>query len=107
MSKTTAFIVHLPGKPEHREQLEASLLEVLEAMSKEPDFINTYLHRSADDPDTLVLYETWACSREYFVTHHLSRPYRRAYEAALPVLLKRERTLEFLEPMRTFEKSGS
>ncbi len=73
-------------------------------MAKEPDFVNTYLHRSDEDPDTLVLYETWACSPAYFQKHHLSRPYRQAYERALPRLLKRERTLEFLKPLRAFEK---
>ncbi len=107
MSETIAFIVHLPGKPEHRDELESGLLDVLEQMAKEPDFINTFLHRSADDPDTLILYETWACSREYFQTHHLARPYRSAYEAALPRLLKRTRTLEFLKPVRAFEKPAA
>ena len=31
-------------------------------------------------------------------------PYRQAYEAALPKLLSRERTIEFLEPLRTYVK---
>ncbi|SAK97965.1 Antibiotic biosynthesis monooxygenase [Caballeronia catudaia] len=106
MSDKTSFIVHLPGKPEHREELETKLIAVLDRMAEEPDFINTYLHRSADDPDTLVLYETWACSREHFQSHHLSAPYRREYEAALPVLLKRARTLEFLEPVRGYVKEA-
>jgi quinol monooxygenase YgiN len=105
MSETTSFIVHLPGKPEHREELESRLLEVLDRMSEEPDFINTYLHRHADEPDTLVLYETWACSREHFLENHLSRPYRKEYEAALPRLLARARTLEFLDPVRGYVKS--
>ncbi|MGH8433583.1 MAG: putative quinol monooxygenase [Pseudomonas sp.] len=104
MSDIIAFIVHLPGKPEHREELESRLVEVLDRMAEEPDFINTFLHRSMDDPDTLVLYETWACSCEHFQAHHLSRPYRRDYETVLPRLLKRGRTLEFLEPQRAYTK---
>jgi quinol monooxygenase YgiN len=102
MTDKVAFIVHLPGKPEHREELESKLLVVLDAMSKEPDFINTYLHRDLDDPDTLVLYESWACSREHFIAHHLKAPYRKAYEARLPEMLKAKRTLEFLNPVRTY-----
>jgi quinol monooxygenase YgiN len=97
----------LPGKPEHREELESRLLDVLDQMAQEPDFVNTYLNRSEDDPDTLVLYETWACSREHFQTYHLSRPYRRDYEAVLPQLLKRGRTLEFLMPLRTYVKNAA
>ncbi|WP_420992423.1 putative quinol monooxygenase [Cupriavidus sp. 30B13] len=106
MSETTAFIVHLPGKPEHREEIEEKLRHVLDQMSREPDFINTYLHRSVEDPDTLVLYETWACSEAYFKSYHLSRPYRQAYEAALPGLLKAARTLEFLAPVRSYVRAG-
>ncbi len=104
MSDVIAFIVHLPGKPEHRDELEAKLLPVLDAMAEEPDFINTYLHRSQEDPDTLVLYETWACSAEHFRSYHLSRPYRQAYEAALPGLLKRERSIAFLTPLKAYVK---
>jgi quinol monooxygenase YgiN len=107
MSDLTAFIVHLPGKPEHRAEIEEKLLHVLEQMSKEPDFINTYLNRSVADPDTLVLYETWACSEDYFRQHHLNLPYRRAYEAALPRLLKAERTLEFLTPVRGYTRDAA
>ncbi|WP_166367222.1 putative quinol monooxygenase [Pseudomonas akapageensis] len=105
MSQTIAFIVHLPGKPEHREELETKLLYVLDQMSKEPDFINTYLHRSVEDPDTLVLFETWACSEQHFRDHHLKVAYRREYEAILPNLLKAPRTLEFLDPVRSYLKA--
>ena len=105
MSEVITFIVRLPGKPEHRATLETELLKVLDTMADEPDFINTYLHRSAEDPDTLLVYETWACSWEYFRTHHLGKPYRQAYEAVLPALLKQERTIELLTaPIRTYVK---
>jgi quinol monooxygenase YgiN len=102
MTDTISFVVHLPGKPEHREELEQRLFGVLDAMAKEPDFVNTWAHRSLEDPDTVVLYETWACSRKHFITHHLKASYRQEYEAALPKLLARERTIEFLSPLRSF-----
>ena len=104
MSHVTSFVVRLPGKPEHRETLQSSLHHVLETMAGEPDFINTFLHRSSDDPDTLVVYETWACSAEDFRTRHLSKPYRQAYEAALPTLLKAPRTIEWLDPLKEYLK---
>jgi quinol monooxygenase YgiN len=104
VSEKTSFIVHLPGKPEAREALYSSLLEVLDAMSSEPDFVNTYLHRSIDDPDTLVLYETWACSPQYFQEHHLKKPYRVDYEQKLRGLLKADRRFEWLDPVRSYEK---
>jgi quinol monooxygenase YgiN len=104
VSQQISFIVHLPGKPEAREELYSSLLKVLDEMSHEPDFVNTYLHRSADDPDTLVLYETWACSAEYFQQHHLKKSYRVDYEKKLVSLLKSDRRFEWLDPIRSYEK---
>lgn len=104
MSENISFIVHLPGKPEKRDQLYTSLIKVLDEMSHEPDFVNTYLHRSVDDPDTLVLYETWACSARYFQEHHLKKDYRVGYEAELKTLLKSERRFEWLEPVRGYER---
>ncbi|SEL01506.1 Quinol monooxygenase YgiN [Roseateles sp. YR242] len=102
MTETVSFVVHLPAKTEQREAFMASLLPVLNEMSKEPDFVNTYLHRSLQDPDTLVLYETWACSKDEFLAKHLTKPYRVAYEAQLGEMLKAPRSIEFLEPVRAF-----
>ncbi|MES2071821.1 MAG: antibiotic biosynthesis monooxygenase [Pseudomonadota bacterium] len=102
MSDTISFIVHLPAKPEARERMHKMLFEVLDAMAKEPDFINTWVHEDLSEPDTVVLYENWACSREYFMQHHLSKPYRQAYEAALPDLLAGERRIEFLRGIRAY-----
>ncbi|MEX3933701.1 putative quinol monooxygenase [Paraburkholderia phymatum] len=95
----------MPGKPEAREELYSSLVKVLDEMSNEPDFVNTYLHRSADDPDTLVLYETWACSAQYFVDHHLKKPYRVDYEGKLKGLLKSDRTFEWLDLVKGYERN--
>jgi quinol monooxygenase YgiN len=106
MNQKVAFVVRLPGKPEARDALYSSLTAVLDEMSKEPDFVNTYLHRSADDPDTLVVYETWACSAQYFMDHHLKKPYRVDYEGKLKDFLKAERTFESLDLLRSYAKSG-
>ncbi|SIT36933.1 Oxidoreductase [Paraburkholderia piptadeniae] len=106
MTQNISFIVHLPGKPEAREELYSSLIKVLDEMSNEPDFVNTYLHRSADDPDTLVLYETWACSAQYFVDHHLKKSYRVDYEGKLKDLLKSDRKFEWLDLVKGYERKG-
>ena len=102
MSETVSFVVRLPAKPEHRVRMRAMLMHVVDTMAREPDFINTWVHEDLDDPDTLVLYETWACSREYFIAHHLAKPYRQEYEAALPELLKAERTIDFLKGLKAY-----
>lgn len=100
MNHAISFIVRLPTRPEKRDEMRSKLFAVLDRMAQEPDFINTWVHEDIDQPDTLVLYETWACSQEYFVSHHLKQAYRQEYEAALPQLLSKERSIEFLKPIR-------
>lgn len=101
MNETIAFIVRLPARHEHVQQLEQGMLAILDAMAGEPDFVSSYLHQPPDDPDTFVLYEVWACSREHFLQHHLGKPYRQAYEAALPRWLREERSIQFLNLKRS------
>ena len=60
------------------------------------------MHQLQDDPNTLVLYETWNCSKEDVITRHLGKPYRQAYEKLLPELLARERRIEFLEVIKSY-----
>ncbi|MFA9218867.1 MAG: putative quinol monooxygenase [Sphingomonadaceae bacterium] len=101
-AESVSFIVRLPARPEKREQMRAMLFDVVDQMSQEPDFINTWVHEDQAEPDTLVLYETWACSRDTFLAQHLSKPYRQAYEAALPELLAGERSITFLSQLRAY-----
>jgi quinol monooxygenase YgiN len=97
-----AFVVHLPFKPEHTAHGRQRVMEIVRAMSHEPEFINTWINEMQDEPDTLVLYETWACSRDDFIARQLSKPYRLAYEAELPALLSGERQIVFLTPLAGF-----
>ena len=104
MNDTIAFIVRLPARRDQVNALERDLMPLLDAMSREPDFVSTHLHQSPDDPDTFVLYETWACSREHFLAHHLGRPYRADFEAALPSRLRAQRSIEFLDLKRAWRR---
>ncbi|MEO4017726.1 MULTISPECIES: putative quinol monooxygenase [Pseudomonas] len=102
MSDQVAFIVYLPAKPERFAEMKERLLDVVHQMSAEPDFVNTWVHQLQDDPNTLVLYETWNCSKDDFITRHLSKPYRQAYEQLLPQLLVSERRIEFLDVIKSY-----
>lgn len=102
MSDQTAFIVRLTAKPEVRERFHTELLNVVNRMKDEPDFVNTWVHEDANDPNTFVLYETWACSREFFLAYHLAKDYRVAYEALLPELLAKERSIDFLNILASY-----
>jgi quinol monooxygenase YgiN len=102
MSDQVAFIVYLPAKPERFAEMKERLLDVVHQMSAEPDFVNTWVHQLQDNPNTLVLYETWNCSKDDFITRHLSKPYRQAYEQLLPQLLVSERRIEFLDVIKSY-----
>jgi len=107
LQEQVSFIVHLPFKPERTAQGRQMVMEIVRAMSHEPEFINTWVNEMQDEPDTLVLYETWACSRDDFIARQLPKPYRLAYEAQLPALLSGERQIVFLTPLAGFPKAGS
>lgn len=102
MSDQVAFIVYLRARPERFAEMKERLLDVVHQMSAEPDFVNTWVHQLQDDPNTLVLYETWNCSKDDFITRHLSKPYRQAYEQLLPQLLASERRIEFLNVIKSY-----
>ncbi|KAB0495744.1 putative quinol monooxygenase [Pseudomonas vancouverensis] len=102
MSDQVAFVVYLPAKPARFAETKERLLDVVHRMSAEPDFVNTWVHQLQDEPNTLVLYETWNCSKEDFIARHLNKPYRQAYEALLPELLASERRIEFLHVIESY-----
>lgn len=102
MSESVAFVVRLTAKPETSARLRELLTHVVDTMSAEPDFINTWVHEDLNDPHTVILYETWACSREFFIEHHLQKSYRLAYEAVLPDLLAKERTIDFMKIIASY-----
>jgi len=89
--------VFLPVKPEARETFRKMLSEIGEHIAREPNFVSALIHEDMDDPDTIVLYETWVGGREDLL-EQLTRPYRQAYEAALPAMMKSERRIVFLHP---------
>ena len=101
-TEQVSFVVSLPMKPEHKARGRAMLMDVVTAMSEEPDFINTWVHEKQDDPDVVVLYETWACSKDEFIANHLSKHYRLSYEASLADILSDDRKIEFLNPLAAF-----
>jgi quinol monooxygenase YgiN len=72
---------------------------VLDAMRHEASFINAALHRDPEDPTHSMLYETCAARRD-LVEVQMKRPYRAAYEARLPELLREPRRATIWQPLR-------
>ena len=94
------ILVSIPLKPGRAAEFVALLFDVFDAMKIEDTFVNATALRSADDPDTIMLCETWL-DREDFMSEQLKRPYRERYEARLPEILRAPRELSFYETIRS------
>ncbi len=94
-----AVVVSLPVKPGCEDEFLRLLTPVLDAMRREPTFINAVLHRDPDDATRFMLYETWA-DRDDLVQVQMKRDYRQAYEARLPDLLRAPRRAQVWQPLR-------
>ena len=98
--KQFTILVSIPLKPGRADEFLALLNDVFDAMKVEDTFVNATALRSADDPDTIMLFETWL-DREHFMSEQMKRPYRKLYEARLPELLRTPREVSFYEPIRS------
>ena len=106
--KTDQFVllVTVPITPGREDDGLARVNAVNDAMRHEPTFVNTLLHRSADDPAVFMLYETWR-DRDDFFAVQMKRPYRAEYEAKLPDLLRAPRTMAAFEMLRADHSEGT
>jgi quinol monooxygenase YgiN len=93
------FVITFRVKPEHAEEFHALLSPVLDAMRHEATFINAVLHRDAQDPSRVMLYETWS-DLDDVVNEQIHRDYRQAYWDRLPELLMETQRIETWYPTR-------
>ena len=97
MSDGFAGIVTVKLKPEKVEQFIALATEVGDAMSKEKEFKHAWVHTLADDPTTIIVYEAWLCSYDYFMDELRNKPYRHRFESELEDMAIGERKIEILD----------
>jgi len=98
------FYVKLHVKPECVEEWQRAVTEIVELMSLEDAFVACYLHQDTQDPALFTLYERWnERSVEDFLEHQM-KPYRVAYDAKLPALLRRPREPAVLLPIGEWHK---
>ena len=86
-------------KPGCEDEYLALVNKVNDAMRYEPTFVNTVLHRSADEPSLFMLHETWRDRADFFA-NQMKRPYRAAYETRLPDLSRAPREMVVFVPIR-------
>jgi quinol monooxygenase YgiN len=94
------YLIEFQVVPEQRSEFLELLEGVLDAMRSEPMFHQAVLHRDPACDQRFMLCETWE-SHEDVLNVQLHRPYRRAWHAALPRLLRQERDISIWEPVRS------
>lgn len=97
MSEGFAGIVTVRIKPGSVEHFLEVAKEVGDAMSQEKEFKHAWVHTLAEDPNTIVVYEAWSCSYEYFMRELRNKPYRSRFEAEIGNLAYGERKIEILD----------
>lgn len=100
------LLVTVPIKPGREDEYLALVNAVNDEMRHEATFVNTLLHRSADDPGLFMLYETWRDHDDFFSTQ-MKRPYRADYETKMPGLLRAPRTMAVFETLRADHSDGT
>jgi quinol monooxygenase YgiN len=65
--KSFTILVSIPLKPCRAAEFVALLNDVFDAMKVEDTFVNAIALRKAEDPDTIMLVETWL-DRENFMS---------------------------------------
>lgn len=87
----TTIIVRFPVKPENREDFQVELHKLLERLRQETTFVEARIHHDLDNPNTIVLYETYNESRESFLNRVPKQGWFQSFLDQLPNLLQQER----------------
>ena len=88
------LIVTLNVKPECMKPLLAMMHEVHARMRLEPTFVNATLHVGQDDPNQIVVHETWRDRRD-FDEVQMHRDYRTEYARCMPDMVRTPREMRF------------
>jgi quinol monooxygenase YgiN len=102
------FYVKLDLKAECVAEWKASVLAVIQQMSREAAFISCSLQQDAQDPTSFTLYERWRePSVEAFIKNQFeNKDYRQGYEARLPALLRTPRATTVLRHVQEWRREG-
>jgi (4S)-4-hydroxy-5-phosphonooxypentane-2,3-dione isomerase len=93
------YVIEFQVVPAERGRFLELLGGVLDAMRREPTFLEAVLHQDPGSAHRFMLYETWE-SHDDVLNVQLHRHYRRAWHEALPTLLQQERDITMWEPIR-------
>ena len=93
------YVIKFKVVPDRRDEFLSRLNLLLDTMKHEPMYHAAVLHRDPGCENSFLLYETWE-SHEDVLNVQLHRPYRQAWQAALPHILEAEREISIWEPIK-------
>ncbi|WP_266159982.1 putative quinol monooxygenase [Dyella silvatica] len=93
MSELLTLVVYLRAKPGKEEELGQRLMALVAPTKAEAGCFAYELHRSNDDPQTWMLYESWKSRADLDL--HLQMPYLKDFFGVLDELLREDMTMHF------------
>ena len=99
-NREVVLVIGLKLKQGMRDAFMALLEPVLDAMRHEASFVNAILHEDPDDPQSLMLYETWSDYTD-LVEVQVKQPYREEYSRRLEEFLAEPRTVAIWRRLRS------
>lgn len=91
--------IRFKAKPGKKEEFRKELFSLIEEMSSEKAFISAIVSDNLDQPDELLIYETWKGTRDSWLDEEFTKPYRKNYEVRVDDLIV-ERSVSWLQPNR-------
>lgn len=91
MNNITTIYVRFPVKADKHKEFETELSQLLKGLQQQETFIEARIHRDLDEPNVIVLYESYAESRESFLNRVPNQSWFKAFLDKLPSLLENER----------------
>ncbi len=98
MVSKIVLVVRLQVKSGKKAAFLEHLNRVVDTMSAEVNFVNSIVHDNLENPNEVVVYETWLGTRETWLKEEYSRPYRKPYEEIVSELLD-SRSVDWLVPI--------
>ncbi|MGG1634607.1 putative quinol monooxygenase [Paenibacillus sp. NRS-1760] len=89
--------IRFKAKPGKKEEFSKELSSLIEEMSSEKAFISAIVSDDLDQPDDLIIYETWQGTRDSWLAEELNKQYRKNYEGILGDLIV-DRSVSWLQP---------
>jgi quinol monooxygenase YgiN len=98
------LLIRFDTKPSQRDEFLRSLEKIVNIMRKEASFIDAVISQNIDQPNELLMYETWRGNRESWLRDELPRPYRAEDEQALAELVV-SRDVKWFTPLTSWHSS--